>query len=402
MRVVVERYVQVIGREQLQTQKLETELGREQQRTLLLRESLSEIGDLIANALIDPDKIAKQQSEELRKTGSEDFKNAVSYLDDPKLGRKAREWLCGGPVDGEDLKRLGIGLTERGPDHALLSLLVMLRLFQRAGVPLLIFLDQCENFLVSEPNGPLSQESIAFLQWLVEKVPQEQGVLGVAMNSQVWKGLPTYLRTRFGFNVIPFSVLRLEEAREFIHAYVRRRALESGETPVIEPFNEEALKEILENVRGNLRGFLQTCYLTFELSKPNEQITATVVQEALKSANRERPALETVEREIENLLRERGLALVEMHRDLDRATFLIEAADGRRIAKAQITEALFLDSEADQALKSLDTLRVVSPLPNIIVVLGYASPEVVGLLKKPAAMLWSRTRRRLMLASWRF
>ncbi len=382
MRVAVQRYVQVIGREQLQSQELETEVGREQQRTLLLRESLSEIGDLIANALIDPDKIAKQKSEELRKTGSEDFKNAVSYLDDPKLGPKAREWLCGGPVDGDDLKRLGINLTERGPDHPLLSLLVMLRVFQRAGVPLLVFLDQCENFLMSVMNGPLSQESIAFLQWLAEKVPQERGVLCVAMSSQVWKGLPTYLKTRFGFNVIPFSVLRLEEARQYIHAYVRRASLEDGETPIIYPFDEEALKVILENVRGNLRGFLQTCYLTFELSGSDGLVTAQVVQKALQSASRERPPLETVEREIENLLRERGLALIEIQRDVDRAAFLIQAPDGRRIAKAQITEALFQDSEAEQALKSLDAIDMGSPLPNIIVVLGYATPEVVELLKK--------------------
>jgi hypothetical protein len=50
------------------------------------------------------------------------------------------------------------------------------------------------------------------------------------------------------------------------------------EFPNIEPFDDHAVKDILAGVRGNLRGFLQTCHEAFRLAAPtSSRITVDVV-----------------------------------------------------------------------------------------------------------------------------
>jgi len=395
MRDVSRRFLEVIGLEHLEAKDLETEIGRQEREKL--RGNLSQIGELIKSALIDPEDVNRRQSEELRQAGSEDFKNVISYLDDENLGDRARTWLCGGVVNPEDLLRLGVRSKEFSPDHGRDALRILIRLFNRSGSSFIVFLDQCENFLKSEPDGPLLQENVLFLQWLIETLIKEQGLLVVAMNHQIWQVLPAYLRQRFGLNVKSFSILSERDAREFIHTYIQGIPLINEAVPTIFPFEEDGIKQILGSVHGNLRSFLQTCYQAFQIAYPNKQrITSAIVDRALMETVLERPSLDAVVTQIGAVLRDRGLDHSGSYSGRGRASRVIQDRSGRPLALLEVSEALFIDDEAQQSVKTLDVVQeaLADPrlLPVIVVVIGYVSPEILGPLRQatPHVLVYER------------
>ena len=379
MRAVSRRFVEVIALEHVETQTVETKVGREERARL--RENLSQIGELIKSALIDSEEVNKLQSDVLRKAGSEEFRNVISYLDDKDLGETARRWLCGDPVEPNDLLRLGAA-KERSPDHARDALRVMIRLFQRSGTPFVLFLDQCENFLRSHPKGPLLQESVGALQRFAETLPKQQCLLAVATDHQTWKLLPDYLRQRFSLNAVSFSALSELDAREFVHTYVQGSPPAEGEDPSIFPFEEGAIKKVLESIRGNLRGFLQTCYQAFGLAFANkEPITSEIVSRALVEAKKERPSLEVVVEQAGAILRDRGLDHSGIPTAPGRASRVIQDRGGIPLALLEVSEALFIDDEARQSVTTLDVVKSAladaRKLPVIVLIVGYASPEIL-------------------------
>lgn len=397
LRAVSQRFIEVIGLEHLESQTVKTTAGEKARANL--RENLPKIGELIKEALIDPSEVNKRQAEEFLDPG-DDFKNVISYLDDEKLGEKAREWLCGEPIDPDTLDRLGVTGKRSPTQHARQTLRLIIRLFKRAGVPLLVFLDQCENFLRSGPQGTMYQKSVDFLQWFVETRPEEQYFVAAAMSREAWKELPSHIRQRFSLNTVSFSVLSENDAREFIYTYVQGKPPEktadedtdgSSTNPVDTfPFEPDAVRRILEATRGNLRGFLQVCHHAFKEAAPkSERITEETVDKALGAADRESPSSDQVVKIIAGLLRDRGLDLAEsVKADASaamRASREIQARTGRSLAFLEVSEALFIDDEARQSLETLNVVQraLADPrtLPVIVVVVGYASPEILARLK---------------------
>src|SRR6266436_3136738 len=108
------------------------------------------------------------------------------------------------------------------------------------------------------------------------------------------------------------------------------------------PFQEDAIKQILESVRGNLRGFLQTCYHAFQLA-PKQPITREIVCKALKEAKIERPSLKKVADEIEAVLRDRSLNHTVVLSAGGRSSSVINDSAGRCLALLETSEALFID-----------------------------------------------------------
>jgi Cdc6-like AAA superfamily ATPase len=397
LRRVSRRFLEIIALEHVESGPA-PQTAEGQQERAQLRRNLSQLGDLVRSALIDPSRIAKQQTEELSE-GSEDFKNALSYLDDENLGKEARAWVCGQALDEETLRRLGVGKT-RAADHSNRALRIVVRLFKRAGIPLLIMVDQCENFLRPDPKKALVPESVRFLQELVELLPQEKALFAIAMSEEVWVLLQSYLKQRVGLISYQFSVLTERNAYEFIHTYVHSRPPGEETEPDIFPFQQAAVREILASVRGNLRGFLQTCHEAFKLAAPTQSIVTTAfVQSAISTARRGRPSLQQVVAQVRGVLRDRGLDLSDVAPSLTAGTVarlskMIENRAGTPIARMEASESLFIDDEARQGLTTVDvierTARGPRAMPVIVLVVGYASPEIVTrlLVATPHVLLY--------------
>ena len=392
LRAVSQRFIEVIGLEHVETSpQPETAVGRQERAKL--RENLPQISALIKSALIDPAQINKLQGDELREAGNDDLRNALSYIDDDELGDKARAWLCGDPLDEEVLRRLGVG-KKRAADHPHRALRVVVRLFKRTGTPLLVMLDQCESFLRPDPKGPVPPESERFLQGLVELLPQEQALFAVAMSEEAWRSLQGYLRQRLGLISYQFSALSESSAHEFIHTYIHTQAPTEDAAPEIFPFKEDAVREILAGIQGNVRRFLQTCHEAFKLASPKAaMITLDIVRRALKEAKRERPSLELVIAQTRSLLRDRGLdssdasiRAVSGGSTTARISQVIENREGTPLALLEVSESLFIDDEAKQGLKTVDAIiRATNDarrLPVVVVIVGYASPEILTRLSE--------------------
>lgn len=148
------------------------------------------------------------------------------------------------------------------------------------------------------------------------------------------------------------------------------------------PFTGEAIHEMMRYGAGNIRRLLQLCFQVFNQAHSRRLvIDAALVAEALKDGSPfyfNRPAVLS---QVEQLLGKSGLAFQRGYLVGDITVDLAAlGAGGEPGLLIQVSEALFKDDEATQALLGLNLARAVQTqgleAQVLLVALGYISPDV--------------------------
>lgn len=183
------------------------------------------------------------------------------------------------------------------------------------------------------------------------------------------------------FTVLPKTPLRLVSA-------FSEQFQEGSEE--IYPFEEKGVQAMLRNGGGNVRKLLQMCATAFEMAFPEHEIIGDkLVEKMLRKEKRVNITNRLVMNEIEKLISERSLSFTRSYKvGASLVDFAVLAPDGVPHLLVKLSEALFFKEEADHALSSVDLINQVRqkdlPAQVILVVLGYASPQVTDLLRSLA------------------
>jgi hypothetical protein len=148
------------------------------------------------------------------------------------------------------------------------------------------------------------------------------------------------------------------------------------------PFTGDAIHEMLRYGAGNIRRLLQICNQVFSRAFPERRlIQAPLVEATLKEGSPFYFNRQTVQSQLELLLGQRGLTFLRGYLVNNIPVDLaVLAPDGSPRLLIKISEALFQDDEANQALMSLNLAQNVQSLELnvqiLLIVLGYTSPDV--------------------------
>jgi hypothetical protein len=323
--------------------------------------------------------------------GHADFKNALSFLLTPQLGGVAQQWLSGRTLSDDEYRKLGI---TSGPIKSLVmvkgALQLIASVFRCAEQPFMLCIDQFEKFVIE--NGSIRVENTGLIQFLVEIVPKQHGVFLLSGTDAAWSMLPLDLPQRFSDNVVKFSVLTLEEARQIIGVYLRSVNQETNSELVqtavksldLWPFNDDAVREILRFGGGNIRRLVQNCFSLFDEAFPERLlIDGPFTVKVLKRRTQMGFEESAVSLEVERALTVRGVLFARDFRvNAARIDFAALYADGTPRFFVQINRAIFHNDEARQAQESLElALRIhgsATPTPLVLVIAGYVSPEILA------------------------
>lgn len=364
-----------------------------------LRDSPELVDDLLETRRLEPGAVREGGAREIERIGEDwrDFERAVSGLRKPKLARVAQRFLCGEALTADELDRLGVARPVDSPETALLGLRILARLFRRAEIPLVVYLDQVEG-LVLEVDGMPVPENLGLLRSLVEVLPQEGAFLVVAGNLEAWRAYPRDVRQRFAEAPIVLPALGAGEAEDLLVAYQAPfKPRPADRADALYPFRAEAVPELLRSGGGSVRRFLQNCALAFADAFPAR---AEIGPEAARAAV-ERAAAAPVDRaavvaQARRLLGGRGLSAEE---DVPfgevRVDLAVRDGDGRPVAVVKVDEAIFRAQEAQDVRDALELVRRAKtggdPLHVVLVVLGYVSPDMTRVLEEVAddTLVWS-------------
>ncbi|MBI4877222.1 MAG: hypothetical protein HY822_21550 [Acidobacteria bacterium] len=359
-----------------------------------LRSDPAEVERLLGTYFLEQGWLDALQASEVGSLANEmrEFQRVFSFLDSPgDLGARAYEWLQGKEPSEADRRRLGVAGPIRSAEAAKWGLQVLVTLFGRAGRPLILYLDQFEK-LVLDPGGNLVAQNAGLLHSLVEVVPRERCMLMVAGNEEAWNALPRDLTQRFARQIVSFPVLTLAEAGDLVRLYLTPPGEEfrPGGGDGLYPFSEEAIKRMLVYGAGNVRRLLQTCWEAFEAAGPERREVGADLIEAVVGKHQHTAFQEsTVRQEIEKILIGRSLAWRREFRVGSAVVdFAVMGPDGAPRVLIEVSQALFLEDEARQALDQIEKLAQsqASGLTArfIVVVVGYVSPEVLEKLRLAA------------------
>ncbi|NNN32185.1 NACHT domain-containing protein [Streptomyces sp. S3(2020)] len=383
-------------------QRLMSQLGRPQLRELALRfrsvlatekaRGSVEETDLIDAArrdpekvpalyramLVEPGQVLEVQAEELAKVAADsaDFERALDALLNPNLEQQAYDWLVGREIDLVTASRLGVEGPILDPARARFGLQLLAAICARVTQPLIIVIDQCER-LVRNRAGRTHIPNIGVLHSLVERLPSEQVMFILLGNNEAWNAFPPDLQQRFGANVLSIEPLNPSDAGSLLRSYTEGQ---SGQPLRLEP---GAIQMLLSLSGGNIRQLLQLAWVVHERAEHDGgQIDSDFVAAA---TDREQPSREILERALERLLQEAGLDYEqEWHEKGVRADYAVVSKHGPRLL-IQIVDAQF-DAEFTrsglEAVNNVDLTRALGwKAQFVIVVLGYAGPHVLEVLR---------------------
>lgn len=349
----------------------------------LLRDDPSALLTMFSDHVLERGLLLQAQADRLRSvvTGELDFQRALTYLLEPDLKDAAYAWLSGRTLSEQQLRQLGLSGQLDTPDQCQYGLQLLALICARAERPLVLILDQAEKFL-AQPDGTAVAESIGFLHSLVEKVPEHGGLLIAAANDETWSMLPLDLRQRFGVNDIACVPLQPGQAFELLGLYILAAY---GDSPPAgyrapTPFTEPAVRKLLRNSGGNLRSLLQLAWRSFdELPPERREIDVFQVPDEVVPYD-----LRTAEAAVGRALWRLGPPSDDIPPGFHHAVALGNAGN----LLIRVSEALFYLDEANRAA---DDIRAVLDAAGetggprrdllVLVVIGYASPEVLHLLR---------------------
>lgn len=388
------RFFGVLAGKQFGSERKNSQAGQVEAEKL--RREPQKIFELFRQYRVEEGAVQELQIKEVERVagGVDDFKRAFSYLLTEHLSSEAYNWLTGQPVNTINLRRLGVSGEIRSAEVAKWGLQLLTTIFNRAGHPLIIYIDQYEK-LVLDPQAGLIGHNMGLLHSLAEVIPRENGMLVVSGNREAWAALARDLKQRFAFNIIEFSVLTTEEAQQLLYVYLRPNAEWDEHLPPahlsdkdLYPFTSEAVLKIISYSGGNPRRLLQTCAEAFEEVSPSQAVIGTeLVEKTVKKSPQVYFDKGTIRAEIRQSLNERGLRFQEDYLVQSKSVdFAILDAKSTPRCLVKLRDAMFYDSEARAALEELNLVERVRqsglPASCVFVVLGYVSPEVTDTLRK--------------------
>ncbi|MEV8639096.1 AAA family ATPase [Streptosporangium sp. NPDC051023] len=255
----------------------------------VLRADPDRFYSMLRDLQVELGSVLQAQARELAQIAGaqEDFQRALTSLLDPVLEEAAYDWLAGREIGAVDARRLGVSGPIIDPELCRYGIQLLVALCTRGGRPAVVILDQCERLVLGE-NGHVRSGNEGLLQSLVERLPQENGMLVLAGNEQVWERLPRDLKQRFGGNVVGSSAVTLEQTTELLSAYLRAV---SPADDTVHPFLVSGVRALHTLGGGNARRILQLSWLAFELAAPDRAlISRATVERALRGGEPSRIA----------------------------------------------------------------------------------------------------------------
>ena len=305
----------------------------------------------------------------------------VGLLEDPTIGLAAFDWLCGGPVGNPVLPVSGplFATTTNCPgddasDVAVAALEALAALFRLAGIPLILMVDQMENFL---PNEEAMAGGTSTIKKLSEQVGGQKAFIVLAGTRVAWDRFPRDVGPRIvRREPLPVGNLKLEETTALLHAYL------GGTTR----FTPHSVAQIHLLSGGNPREILQTAHQCFKLvaGRLADLDEATIFRAAQASgtlAEREKSALTDIDRVLgrvgvwaqERRLRDGNL----VHRFIEDEKMPVAA-----LVVASATDPLAEVTAAERLASMRSALVEVSNEAELVVVtVGYSSERVRRLVE---------------------
>jgi hypothetical protein len=355
-----------------------------------LHQKPSSVDEYIADALIVPERALGARSSmisDLTSQGRDDFRKIIFYLGDPLLGADAREWLVANEGLSEAAKkRLGVKNVIDGPGDALRALRLIIRMFQDARIPLLLYLDQLDHLLVGLDSLTVRENSER-IKSLVEYASSSNAFLVLAGPDSVWKHFREDFFTRVG-PTVHLREIPKDLCKDLVKVYLRDEhpfTRYSGPSDIV-PFDEEAVDEIWSLRGGNPRRFVQTCNQVF-----NHHLASggLISRDLVLKTVREKQALldrNNLVQEVRGLLKTKNLEFsVDAHL-LDVAADFLVGTSRRPRAVIKILTAAFYRDEAESALhlaRQIDSLHRHFPdVRTVVIAIGYVSSAIQGQLQQ--------------------
>lgn len=343
-----------------------------------------------SHELAETGVLSRQQRDTSRvEARSSSFERAVRGILNPNASDLACDWLAGEVLADADLERLGVTGNIDSAQDVLLGVRVVAILARRARTALVITVDQVENFLESG-QGLRESGNLGMLQGLLEAVTAEGGYFVAAITESTWRDLPLYVKQRFGLAEIRLEALSPNEAARLVRAYLSPWSSSGADD--LYPFDKGAVREILVDSGGNTRRFIQSCSVVFEAAAPEQSAIGRRFdkRQLARQGGEHSPDLPSVHRVVERALLKAswGTGTIEQRSEIGGryADYALCRGD-QPVVVVQITEALFAEAEAREALEDVRTIRAIRqrrPAVVLVVVVGYSSPEVIRALEGSA------------------
>ncbi|MFI6628530.1 AAA family ATPase [Nonomuraea fuscirosea] len=358
---------------------------------------------LFTELLVEPGAVLEAQADELGRVtdDGQEFQRALTSLLEPAMEEAAFAWLAGREITPTDAARLGVSGPMTDPNQCRHGLQLLTALCARVGRPVIIVVDQCERLVLGRPSN------LGVLHSLVERVPQEGGMLLLSGSGSVWAALPDDLRQRFGANHLETGVLSPGQALALLRAYLERAHVPGGSRSGgasgpsgrpggpgvglggpgggVGPFTEEGLRALLRLSGGNVRAFLQLAWRAFRLATAGGErgtIDRRFADRVLGTGAAMRQA---ADRAVEGWLLDERAGYRRDWRDGDvTADYAVLSASGPRLL-VRIVDAVFTAREAADLAGLMERVRARGwPARIVLVVAGYAAPEALPLLERAA------------------
>jgi hypothetical protein len=337
---------------------------------LKLRQQLSEVGDATAV--------------------STKFAIAIGLINEPSYGAAAFELLSGGaPAQHGAPLPAALWTESFSPavtaDIAVNALECLAALFRIAGTPLVLLLDQLENFVPADPTRAATAASI--VKKMVEQVGRQDGVIVLTGTEPVFERFPRDVGPRF-YQREPLVAghLSRDETRSLLSAHAGNR----------EKFIEKAIGTIRDLSGGNPREILRIAHESWKLSagRPASVTNDILIAAAGKTgslADRAKVARQMIDNVVAraNLSARTDIVLAgggKIDRligpgpDLDEPSLAIVIATA-----ADATQ----EAAAGRSLATTrrDLAKLPSPPAMLVVAVGYASDRVQALLRDVSSVI---------------
>jgi hypothetical protein len=361
--------------------------ARATQSTSFEIESARDLRPAFEQKVLDPNEVYLLLQNEIEQIGtgssvSQRIAYAIGVLEHPDFGEAAFNWLAGDtpqlpiemplPLQSSLWPQDSIGAA----DIAVSALECVSGLFRLAEIPLIIILDQMENFV---PAGisPLTQASA--LKKLVEQLSGQAALILMAGTPVAWDRLPRDVGPRF-LTRAPLIVggLTAKETDLLLKSYSQG---EHGFTP-------EAVETIRElSGGGNTREILQIAHRVFRetngaVSRANNDLLIKAAKDSGTLADREILALQMIDTAAERLKLTTAPASRDDGQKIDR---MVAGPSGDSLAIVLLTSS-DARAEAEDARK-LTSLRKKLASDSeqrelLIVTVGYSSPRIRELIRE--------------------
>ena len=373
--------------------ELSSEVGTSaaKRREIDLRAKPEVLFEMLGEYEIDQGKLEIRQARAIGDAvgGRRDFRWALSYLLSDRLATDAYDWLVGRHLSEQQMRQIGVSGPIETPDLAKWGLQLVARLLNSAKVPYIFYVDQIEKFILGPDQMTLLAENAGILHSLVEEIPKQNGLVVIAGNKQAWDALLPDLKQRFTAE-IRHSELTLQQAKQIVRVYLASDAVQPAadlDEAELFPFTEGAVRAMQQGSGGNIRMLLQICAVAFDEAFPEKRmIDKGTIEKVLKAKSSLYFDHAKIAIEIEGLLAQNGLRALHPYRWANMEVDLaVLGRNDQPRCLFEIQDALFYSDEAHRALRTLALIERAHdqkrPTPVVLVVLGYASREVIELLR---------------------